>query len=251
LAPRGSYFLAGILDPTSDTDQFAGALSCVWTVDPGLAYEPPPAPGSETIYYESFDDTPLDPLKWSPEFATTSLVVKNGELQMSGAGNRFPYIRSARAIVPFYGDFQADIRFRYPFVGTCGVGFMLTTVTPIPGLSQEVSAAQQKEAEKRGAALGVWQDRNGMQLWYRSGADRKDIWVGGINTAMHTMSVDYSWNRYKLYLDGSLMYTSAPTFYRPQRIWIGNPIDLGPGNSCDWDTLHVDSIRVTRPGVAH
>lgn len=85
-----------------------------------------------------------------------------------------------------------------------------------------------------------------MQIWFRSGTERREVNLGGPDTNFHNLTVNYSENRYKVYLDDYLTLTSASTPYRPSTIWMGNPVDLGAGFPCPWDTLEVDQIQVER-----
>lgn len=242
-ATRGSYFLVGVLNPGADRGSGAGALSCDLRVEPSLAFEPPSPPGAEAIFLENFDGSRLEPGLWTVFDDPNTVSVGGGVLRLSSSGTRFPYL-SNPWVFPTYGDFRFRSRFRYAQVDTCGVGIIAASYTPTARLSQSESGAQQQREEQAGMAVGVWQDRNGMQIWFRSGAERRDIPLGGPDTNFHNLMVQYSEFRYKVYLDDHLIFTSAPTPYRAQHVWMGNPVDLGAGYACTWDTLEVDQIKV-------
>jgi len=122
------------------------------------------------------------------------------------------------------------------------VGIISTSYIVPAGLSQEEAASYQREAEVSGVAAGVWQDGTyGMQYWFRSGADRKDVLLG-INTGWNETVIEYSNGQYYLYLNKSLIYTSQPTLYRPISIWIGHPAELS--GDCLWSGLEIDYITI-------
>jgi hypothetical protein len=134
-------------------------------------------------------------------------------------------------------------RFRYQEVKVCGVGIIMTSYLPPVGLSQDEAAARQEAAEESGIQAGVWQDQtNGLQLWYRSGPERTDVPISGIDTDWNELTIECVSGRCAMYLNGDPAYTSLETPYRPKGIWIGHPADLGTG--CAWDTLEVDYVRV-------
>lgn len=194
------------------------------------------------IFEENFDGS-LDASKWVANSGMGSVAVGNGTLRMSSSGRRYPYVYSQHNPFPSNGDFQVEFRFRYSQVRTCGVGIIMTSYLVPTGLTQIEAANRQKEAEATGVQIGVWQDiANGQQLWFRAGAERKDLRFSGSNTSWNVMRIKYSGRQYMLYLNDRLTYTSAATSYRPRYVWIGHPADLG--RDCQWDTLDVDYIRV-------
>lgn len=62
-APRGRYFLLGVLHPESENEMYAGASSCRWTIEPSLATQPPQAVERyyqvRTMSDRSLDDSEL------------------------------------------------------------------------------------------------------------------------------------------------------------------------------------------------
>lgn len=248
-AARGSYYLVGVVDPSADRGPEVGAGSCGFRIEPGLALEPPSSSGTEVIFLENFDGSEPDPGVWTVFADPNSLSVNGGLLRLSSSGTRYPYLLHPW-VFPQYGDFRFRSRFRYAQVDTCGVGIMVASYTPSARLSQSESGSQQQREEQAGVAVGVWQDRSGMQMWFRSGAERRDVPLGGPDTNVHDLTIDYSEYRYKVHVDDHLIFTSAPTPYRAQHIWMGNPVDLGDGFPCPWDTLEVDQMQVQRIGAS-
>lgn len=244
-APPGLYFLLAVLDPTSDTENVATS-SCRWAVAPSLAFQPPPPPGAETFFFESFEGSNLDRNIWRLYDVPNSVSVYGSILRLANFGSRFPFLYNQELAFPQYGDFRVQSLFRYSKVDTCGVGIIIASYAPSAGLSQSESGAEQQAQEQEGVAVGVWQDRSGLQVWFRSGAERREVNLGGPDTNLHNLTIDYTANRYRVYLDDHLTLTSAPTPYQPSRIWMGNPVDLGAGFACPWDTLEVDQLQVER-----
>ena len=205
----------------------------------------PPAGGDDSpaLDTEDFDGSRLDSSKWAQTNSAGEITMDNGVLRMGSSASQYPYIYRSQNPFPATGNFEMVARFRYSEVNDCGVGILMSTSQVPVGLSQEEAAKFQEEAEQNGMSAGVWQDlANGLQVWYRAGADRFDGQLGGPDTLWHEMKIEYVANRYQIYLDDSLVYTSDETTFRPQTIWMGHPANLG--SPCLWSTLEVDSITV-------
>ncbi len=207
----------------------------------------PPAAVWRTIFEDDFGGSRLDS-KWLIENTTSSVSVGGGILRLSSSGTRYPYVHPRDNIFPATGDFRVSARFRYARVATCGVGILVTSYMPaIPprGLTQDDNNRRISAAEQTGITAGVWQDdKQGLVLWYRSGRDKADLPLSGVDTNWHEMQIRYENRQYAIYRDGSLAYMSSPTSYRPSTMWLGHPVDLGAGFACPWDTLDLDSIRL-------
>jgi hypothetical protein len=235
--------------PTATTESVA-ALVPSDTPPPTATPTKPPteaAPPAQpvAVFGDGFQGSTVDSSRWSVDPGAGEVIVKDGAVRMRSDGRRFPYIYSRANPFPAQDGFEMTARFHYVWVKDCGVGVIMSSVLVPAGLSQDEAAALQQEAETNGVQAGVWQDRaNGLQLWFRSGADRQDIRLGGPNDDWNEMTIRYSEGRYTLLFNGSPVYTSQSTPHRPQYIWMGHPADLG-GN-CWWSTLEVDEIRVSR-----
>jgi len=196
-----------------------------------------------TVFQEDFEGARLDDSRWAWDLGSGAATLSRGVLELRSTGSRYPYIYTVANPFPKNGHFQITFRFRYAEVGVCGVGVIMTSYLVPLGLPQEETAALQQDAEAYGIQAGAWQDReNGLLLWYRSGPERRDIPLSGATTSWNEMMIRYSGDRYRLYMNGVLVYSSAETLYRPRLIWIGHPADLGTG--CQWSTLEIDHVRV-------
>lgn len=192
---------------------------------------------------ESLSGRRLDSSRWDWDAGAGEIVLDGDAVRMRSSGSTFPYVFTRIDPFPSEGDFRLTVRFHYVWVRDCGVGIILSSYRPPVGLPQDEVAALQEQAEANGVQIGVWQDSdNGLQLWYRSRTERKDVQLPSPNTAWNELTVELTGGRYVLYLNGVLQYTSQPTPHRPQHIWMGHPANLG--SDCRWDTLEVDFVRV-------
>jgi hypothetical protein len=203
------------------------------------------APEPVAVFVEGFDGGALDAAKWVAENTDGEVAVQDGILRLASSASRFPYVHARGSIFPSEGTFRLTCRVRYAKVDVCGVGVLMTSALIPGGLSQEETADWQREAEQNGVAAGIWQDTTGgMQIWFRSGADRADVPISGPDTAWHQLMIEYSDDRYRIYLDGDLAYSSQKTPHRATSVWIGHPSDLG--SPCPWGTLEIDYVKVER-----
>lgn len=201
------------------------------------------APEPSAVFEDDFGGSSLNGTLWAVDRGDGAVAMSGGLLRMSSSGTRYPYIYSQGNPFPSEGDFQMTVRLRYPNVRDCGVGVIVTSYLVPVGLSLEEAADLQQEAESDGVQAGVWQDRaGGLQLWFRSETDRKDVVYPGPNTGWIELAIRYSDRQYTMYLNGSHAYSSLPTAHRPGYLWMGHPADLG--SNCLWDTLEVDYVRV-------
>ncbi|GIL15534.1 MAG: hypothetical protein BroJett039_07070 [Chloroflexota bacterium] len=197
-----------------------------------------------TIFQDDFDESSLN--RWDIEADDGILGVHQGILQMSSAGTNFPYLTTRANPFPANGDYRMTARFRYAAVKVCGVGIMLTNFTVPPRWSEERTNSYTMAQEAHGISVGVWQDdKDGLYLKFRSGGENQNrISVLGTDTNWHELVITYQGARYQLALDDNIVFVSSPTAYRANAIWLGNPVELGQGFACPWDTLQIDSIQV-------
>lgn len=233
--------------PTSTPTATSRPPTATSTLTPAATPTRTPTPTSPpqpiVTFWDGFNGSGLDTSKWNLDTGTGDVVVSGGVLRMASSGRRYPYVYSRYDFFPSEGNFQMIFRFRYSEVKVCGVGVIMTGYLVPVGLTQDEAANRQKEAEAHGVQAGVWQDQtNGVQLWFRSGADRVDVPISGPNTNWNEMTIRCVGNRYTLYFNGHPAYTSLETPYYPQGIWIGNPAELAA--DCQWSTLEIDYIKV-------
>jgi len=216
------------------------------TRTPTRAQTPTPAaPRPVVVFREDFDGSRLDSSRWSAANTGNPITVNSGILRLASSSTNYPFIYSRYNPFPASGDYRMSYRFRYTSVNWCGVGILMTSYALSPGLGQDQASSYQKRSEENGVAVGVWQDlKEGLHVLFRSREDRVDVPYPGPDTAWHEMIVEYSQGQYKIHLDRTLSYTSKPTPHRAQFIWLGNPVELGAGFACPWDTLELDYIQV-------
>src|SRR3989344_1634825 len=178
----------------------------------------------------------LNPDKWtaSPNAAAgvTTISETGGNLvtTQNNFTNQYPFIVSKNSVLPS-GDFEAEIRFQYTHVTPFGTGIALSQNAPnIP--TNDFGGL---------LALSIWQDNNiglQMRLQYQSSV----VYSITINTNPHIFKVTRTGSKYKLYLDGNLVYTSPDNPVQVRYIWFGNPT-LQSGIP-DWTKFNVDYVRV-------
>jgi len=212
------------------------------TPEPTATETPTPTTDPYTGFFENFEF--FDSAVWHLDVGSGDSSVVNGAMNLTSSGRRYPYLYTQFSPFPSQGDFSATFRFRYPRVRDCGVGVIMGGHLVPAGLGQAETAGQLQQAESQGVLIGVWQDRaSGMQIWFRSGAERADL-PYAINNEWHEMTVEYQDNQYSIVFDDALVYTSDPTSFRPNVLWLGHPADLG--SSCAWSALEVDTIKIER-----
>lgn len=205
----------------------------------------PTAPSPSVLFLEEFEGNQLDSSVWGVDSVGGFMQVGNGIVQMASSSTRYPYLYTRGDAFPNEGNFTANIHLRYDRVDVCGVGVMMTSSLVPGGLTREETSRRQRAAEENGVAIGIWQDiKQGMLIWFRSGSERIDLPISGPDTHWHELRVLYSNKRYQIFLDERRVHTSSQIPHRPRSLWMGNPVNLGKGFDCPWDTLQVDSIRV-------
>jgi len=204
-----------------------------------------PTPMSREVFLDDFDGGAIDSSKWNVNSRAGRVGLGQSVLTLASSGASYPFITTRVDPFPGNGNYRMTTRFRYSHVDVCGVGMMTTSYALSAGMSQDDAGAYQHANENSGMAAGVWQDiKQGLQIWFRSRGDRKDVLYSGPDTDWHVIAVEYVGDRYTLFLDDRLSYVSQPTPYRARFMWIGNPVELGAGFNCPWDTLDVDHVRV-------
>jgi serine/threonine-protein kinase len=202
-------------------------------------------PAPAYFFTDEFDGSSVDLSRWNADARGGRFVVSRGALSMSSGGTSYPFITSRGNPFPPSGNYRLTTRYRYTSLNTCGVGLMMTSYNLSAGLSQDRAAQTQRANEDNGMSAGMWQDvKDPLHLLFRSRDDRVDVPSSGFDTDWRTQVVEYVNDRYTLLLDGVVKYVSQTTPHRARFIWIGNPVELGRGFDCPWDSLEVDFIRV-------
>jgi hypothetical protein len=183
----------------------------------------------------------LDPAKWEREnLAGTGIEVSHGVLQLSSSVSHFPYIYTRTNPFPATGDLRVTIRFRYPRSGVCGAPIAMASFFLPSGLSQDETNRLAIAAEANGVSIWLWRESAN----YRSGPQRPDFRLSSPNTNWTAATIEYVRSRYTLSINGVRFFESNPTGARPQILWVGQPIELGAGVECPWDTIEVNLVRV-------
>jgi hypothetical protein len=200
-------------------------------------------------FSEDFKASVLDTSKWTRANSDGEMSV-GGSLKLSSSTGAFPYIHSTGQVFPADGDFQFEVRFRYPNPDACGVGILLTTYDTPVGLSQSKTEDVQNAKEMNGFTMGVWQDATtGMHIWFRSAADvvEKPVYGSISNPDWHLLTIIYSNSKYSIFLDKannpSPVYESPMMLYHPEFITFGHPAVI---TTCagHWTNLEVESVSV-------
>ncbi len=220
----------------------SGPLAPTSTTAPSNLRDIPP-------FFEDFKASILDTSRWTRENSDGEISV-GGSLKLSSSTGVFPYIHSTGQVFPVDGDFQFEVRFRYPNPDACGVGILLTTYHTPVGLSQSKTEIVQSEKEMNGFTTGVWQDATtGMHIWFRSAADvvEKSVYGAKSNSDWHLLTIVYSNSKYSIFVDKannpSPIYESPMMLYHPEFITFGHPAVI---TTCagHWTNLEVESVSV-------
>jgi hypothetical protein len=182
----------------------------------------------------------LDSSKWTYYANTgasfTSIQESDGSLvtKQQNFSTEYPLIVSNNGLPE--GDFSSEIKFQYTKITSWGTGIALSEEKPVNGGGFSTLLA-----------IGVWQDNSAANL--RIGFNGQDVYKTPINTSSHTFKVDRTGQKYLVYLDNNLVYTSPDTDSQVKYIWMGNP-GFFTGGIPEWTTFNVDYVRVTTPPPA-
>jgi hypothetical protein len=182
----------------------------------------------------------MDGSKWIVDNSSnTTIDLSRGTMRLASSGSHYPYIHSRVNPFPGSGDFRVTVRFQYTSTGTCGAPIAMASFVLPAGLSRADTDGLSSGAEASGISIWFWRN----VAYYRAGSTREDISVNA-SSGWHIATVDYVGGIYYLAVDGTTIYTSSQTTARPAVIWMGAPFDLGSGNSCQWDSLEISTVRV-------
>lgn len=177
---------------------------------------------------DHFTETVLDSNKW--EFNSTNggtYSFNNGSLVIPGGSSMF-YIRSKDNPFPTSGPFTVEFGIQYSLVDESGIGVAL-------------GFEQQNGYDPTNVPVAYWQGNNfGLQV-VRFGLTEAVI---GNNPDLnyHIGKIHYDGDKYTVYLDGVLKYTS-PSSLTAKSLWFGNPFCC----RTNWSGFNLDYIKVTTP----
>ncbi len=202
---------------------------------------------AQSLYFddEFNQDRPintLDAALWeyynSAPASVSTISEKDGNLQLIQLPNtfRFPFIVSKFPALP-PGDFSSEIKFQYTKVTPWGTGISLSDNKPVYGSINSSSLLN----------ISVWQDQTigpNLRIHFNSTI----VHTIPINTDEHIFKVDHRGNKYFIYLDNHLVYTSPETNIITKYIWLGHYGIQDPPVP-DWTTFNIDYIRVSTPST--
>ncbi len=179
----------------------------------------------------------LDPDKWTvyPNGLSGVATVREtgGYLKTFQQDNKpqFPLIISKNQALP-NGDFEAEVKFQYTFVSFWGTGIALSENPPTNGGGFDNILL----------TINVWQDKSvGPNMRISFGG--QDVFTTPINISSHIFKIERISQKYKVYLDNNLVFTSPDTTSQVKYIWMGNPSIQNPPVP-EWTRFNVDYIRV-------
>lgn len=151
----------------------------------------------------------------------------NGSIVIPGGASMF-YIRSKNNPFPSSGPFTVEFGIQYTNVDESGVGVAL-------------GFEQQNGYDSSNVPVAYWQGSNfGLQV-VRFGLTEAVI-GGNPDLNYYIGKIVYDGDKYHVYLDGILKYTS-PSSATAKSLWFGNPFCC----RSNWTGFRLDYIKVTKP----
>lgn len=188
--------------------------------------ENPPVP--QPLLEDNFDGPSLDTNIW--EFFSTNggnYSFDNGSIIVSGGSSMF-YIRTKNNPFPPSGPFTVEFGIQFTSPASSGVGVAL-------------GIEQQNGYDQSNIPVSFWEDSASGLVVSRFGLKVADL-AGGVDTNYHVGKIVYDGDKYLVYNDGVLKYTS-PSSATAKTIWFGNPYCC----SSTWTGFKLDYIKVTQP----
>jgi len=178
-----------------------------------------------------------DPSKWT---AYPNLKQKNyptinqtgGYIYLRQFGNapQFPYITSKANPFPDT-NWSTEISFQYTKVTPWGTGIVMGENAPENG--EDFSPVLD---------ISVWQDKSLNNL--RIDFNQNNVYTTFVTTSPHIFKVERIGQKYLVYLDNNLIYTSPDTAKQIDTIWFGNPTFQNPPIP-NWTEFKLDYIRIS------
>ncbi|NMB56393.1 C39 family peptidase [Candidatus Beckwithbacteria bacterium] len=185
-------------------------------------------------FIEDFNSNYSNPGLWNVNPNQGEINFSDRSIILSSSKKSFPFIVNSQNL-NLDGDFEIELSFKYgsPFNFGSGINFYT----------------------ENGSIFGVWQD-NVEKLRYftnlctdqNQNCTGTSIFYKTVNndTNSHTIKYNYSQNKYNIYIDNQLLFTSSETNLIPKNIRIGNSYVLSTNNV--WATLSIDYIHITSLG---
>jgi len=187
---------------------------------------PTPTPSLVILLDDEFNNSVLDTNTW--EFFSTNggtYSFDNDSIVVPGGSSMF-YIRTKNNPFPVTGQFTAEFGIQYTGVDESGVGVAL-------------GFEQQNGYDQSNIPVSYWQDHNGLVV-SRFGLTVANM--SGVNTNYHIGKIVYDGDKYQVFLDSVLKYTS-PSSLTAKSLWFGNPFCC----RTNWTGFKLDYIKVTQP----
>lgn len=197
------------------------------TPTPSPTVAPSPTPQPQVLLYDDFTGSSLDQTVWD-EFDNGGTVTVQNSLLMLPGGSNMSFIRAKANPLPSTGTYTVEFKIQYTAANPSGDGVGLS-------LTQQDNSDNLSTNE----AIAFWQDSaSGLSIVQFGLTVAK---LGGIDLNSHIGKISYDGTEYLVYLDGNLVYTSAPTG-RAQSLWMGHPqVNV----TAPWSGFNMDYIKVT------
>lgn len=212
------------LDATQSA-QITDLQQRVSTLEKLLTPTPSPTP---TLLSEDFNGPNLDSNIW--EFFSTNggnYSFDNDSIVVPGGSSMF-YIRTKDNPFPTSGPFTAEFGIQFTSPAPSGIGLAL-------------GFQQQTGYDPSNIPVSFWEDSASGLNVSRFGLNVGSL-GSGIDTNYHIGKIVYDGDKYLVYNDGVLKYTS-PSSATAKTIWFGNPYCC----STTWTGLKLDYVKVTSP----
>ncbi len=210
---------------TSDASQSAKIIELEERLS-ALENSQPPASPSGLL--ENFNGPDLDTNIW--EFFSTNggnHSFDNGSIVVPGGSSMF-YVRTKNNPFPPSGPFTVEF------------GIQFTSSAP-SGDGVAVGFQQQNGYDPSNVPVSFWEDNASGLVVSRFGLKVADL-AGGVDTNYHVGKIVYDGDKYLVYNDGILKYTS-PSSATAKTIWFGNPYCC----SSTWTGFKLDYMKVSSP----
>ncbi len=204
-----------------------------------LLFFPKPVQADQYFFQDEFNTeraaNTLDPNKWvvypNTNSNFTTAQESGGELTLSQENHTsiFPLIVSKNAFPN--GDFSFEMSFHFYEIGEWDSGFGLTVTEPING--QPIDDFLYIHWREGWFIQGYTVLR---------GFGGITIWNEGPSTNNHLFKIDRVGKKYLIYIDNSLIYTSADTDLQAKYFYMGVASISNPSSM--WSKFKVDYVRV-------
>ena len=209
-----------------------------------LLFTPIPAYASFTLN-EEFNNTYSEPTKWQEYLNGGEISFSLQSITLSSNNSDgFPYIVSNQVVFP-ENNFYAEWKFKYlPKTFNYGAGIAITDSLP-------PNRTTSSPTNKDNVIFNSWVAGQKIAIGFNVCAESNPgcislpspfISDGTDFLQFNIVRVEYKDQKYYLYYNNNLIFTSAPTSRIPKYFWLGNPLD--PATSLNWPSFEVDYIHV-------